>query len=74
MTGPKPMPHETPDHIIELMDSFLDAATAQYHDAHSDETFTACNVCGKWEEHHPSCPVPVVEAWFHSTPGAPPKA
>lgn len=52
----------TPEPLVEALSAVLDAQHREYH-PQSDETFVQCLVCGEWEGHDDSCPVPAIENW-----------
>jgi hypothetical protein len=53
---------EPPQEVIDAAEGLLDAATARH--GNHDETFTECLMCGEWEGHAESCPIPKLKEWM----------
>lgn len=61
--------HDTDCRYLAATDSLqtvMDDAIETAHDSVSEETFTYCNLCGLWEEHHPTCPIPSIIQFMES--------
>jgi hypothetical protein len=56
------MTFEPSDKTCNDVESFLDSVLEAQH-CNTGETFILCRLCGEWDSHAETCPVPAVQAW-----------
>lgn len=62
---PAPVVEDRERQIADAVEALLDVAVERHTENRDDgETFEQCHLCGKWEEHEPTCPVPLLRAWL----------
>lgn len=57
---------EPEQEVCSAVEMLLDIGLKHHHDRNADETFTECRLCGMWEEHSETCPIPVLKRWIES--------
>jgi hypothetical protein len=57
-------PYQPPDDVIDAADQLLEIATEGHYDSTADERLIECRMCGKWDDHRPTCPVPLLTQWM----------
>ena len=50
--------------LTEALDALVAAALTKHHDSTSNNLFTLCHVCNRWDEHAPTCPIPAIQHWL----------
>jgi hypothetical protein len=56
--------YNTPQQLLDRLQTLVEDAQTKQYDPRVDETFTQCLVCGVWESHDPTCPIPWMDTWL----------
>ena len=54
--------------VTDAVEGILDMVLVGHYDAHADETYTECLVCGGFEDHGKDCFVPSLARWMSAKP------
>jgi hypothetical protein len=56
--------HETPQALADAVQELVDDTLVLHYDRASQERFTECRLCGGWEDHTDTCPIPAMVRWL----------
>lgn len=52
------------DELLAELQTLTENAVVYHNDSQSGESFRECVVCGEWDDHLSTCPIPAIERWI----------
>lgn len=56
--------HHLQDELFDTLQKVVEDSVVYHNDSQSGESFRECVVCGEWDDHLSTCPIPTIERWI----------